>query len=59
MIREIVVKLYVTREYCFACETGGGGVNHLAKISENSGWYVNGKIIFRKFHPEILDYLLR
>ena len=31
----------------------------LAKIPENSGWNVNGKAIFRKFHPELLDYLLR
>jgi len=35
------------------------GTYHLAKMSENSGWNVNGKVIFRKFHPEILDYLLR
>ena len=35
------------------------GAYHSAKISENSSWNVNGKVIFRKFHPEILDYLQR
>ena len=36
------------------------GARHLAKIFKNSGCNVlSGKVIFWKFHPEILDYLLR
>ena len=34
-------------------------VKRLAKISENSGWKVNRKVIFWKFHSKILELLLR
>jgi len=41
------------------CFPDSWGVYHLAKISENLGWNVNGKVIFSENYPEILDYLLR
>ena len=35
------------------------GAYHLAKKSGNFGLKSNGKVIFRKFHPEIVEYLQR
>ena len=33
------------------------GAYHLAKKSGNFGLKSNGKVIFRKFHSEIVEYL--
>ena len=35
------------------------GAYHLARKSENFGLKSNGKVIFRKFHSEIVEYLQR
>ena len=38
---------------------GTRGAYHLAKISGNFGLNSNGKVIFRKFRSEIVEYLQR
>ena len=50
---DILLTCY-NRSYCTA-----KGAYHLARKSGNFGLKSNGKVIFRKFRSEIVDYLQR
>ena len=43
----------------FFCSVGAKGVYHLARKSGSFGLKTNGKVIFRKFRLEIVEYLQR